>query len=634
MKRFYLTTLAIMVTVLAFSQNIIPETKIGNTSYRTVVEPIKNHSNFTKDAALTQDFEENTFPPTGWDTICGAESEGNQHWYRRSGGASSINNGGAYMIIQRAATSASSDTITRPQDEWLISPVFTIPTGGVLKFNFHTNAYWMANPNNNANLNVKVSTDAGENWTNIWNEDDYYEAVEWASQQWVEANIDLSAYTGIDVKIAFQYVGRAACWFAIDNISVDGLPSLDYELSDAFVQTYPAQSVFYGLHGMYRNLPAEEVAGIFCAYEGVVSNYGTTPVDVKLTHKAYGPSDDEIFSYEYAPVTIPAAGFDENGIFVPGRDTIEYYTVDNDNRITWIEEALFIFNQYMTDYGEYRFVATLEPANGTYDNPNNRTMSYTNYTTVTDNCLYTRDNGQYVNSITASADRFTQIATTYHLYNPEDKVNAIEAYISEAEAGASFHYEILRGTLFDGFEASPIAITDSYVVGENFTPGFVTLYTEDIFEPAVTENSPDIIAVVVVMDNDKSFKVGFDETVQHNTYENLAYIDKWYYISDIEGNFMIRFYTCEQEPPQGGAVDSFTANEIEMYPNPTSGIVNFNNVENATIEVFNMMGQIVSRVENANENTTIDLSAVANGNYVVRIVKNGEVATSKLNIAR
>ncbi len=47
-----------------------------------------------------------------------------------------------------------------------------------------------------------------------------------------------------------------------------------------------------------------------------------------------------------------------------------------------------------------------------------------------------------------------------------------------------------------------------------------------------------------------------------------------------------------------------------------------------------MMGQVVSRVENANENTTIDLSTVANGNYVVRIVMNGEVATSKLNIAR
>ena len=71
-----------------------------------------------------------------------------------------------------------------------------------------------------------------------------------------------------------------------------------------------------------------------------------------------------------------------------------------------------------------------------------------------------------------------------------------------------------------------------------------------------------------------------------------------------------------------------------MYPNPTTGIVNFNNVENATIEVFNMMGQVISRVENASENTTIDLSNVANGNYVVRIVKNGEVATSKLNIAR
>ena len=633
MKKLYLTGLAMLATVLAFAQNIVPEMAHVNDNYYQNVEPMKHHPNFSKEAVLTQDFEENVFPPTGWDTICGPESTGYMHWYRRTGGSSSINNGGAYMILQRTATGTTNDTITKPQDEWLKSPAFTVPNGAVLKFHFHTNAYWMVSPNNNADLNVKISTDGGANWTNIWNEDNYYNAVEWASGQWVEATVNISEYAGQEnVKIAFQYVGQAACWFAIDNISIDGLPSVDYELSDAFVQTYPAMGVMYRGHGMYRNLPAEEVAGIFCAYEGVVSNYGTTPAEVKLTHKAYGPSGDEIFSYEYAPVTVPASTFDENGTFIPGRDTIEYYTVDEENHITWIEDALFIFSQYMTDYGEYKFVATLEPVSGTYENINNRTMSCTRFTTVTDNCLMSRDNGQATNQITASADRFTSIGTTYHLYNMEDKINAIEAYISEAEEGAQFHYEILRGTLFDGFDANPVAISDPYTVGANFTPGFVKLFTEDIYEPIISESSPDQIAVVVVLEGDKSITVGYDETTQHNTYENIAYIDKWYYISDTEGSFMVRLYACEQEPDD--AVDTFTANEIEMYPNPTTGIVNFNNVENATIEVFNMMGQVISRVEGANENASIDLSAVANGNYVVRIVKDGEVSTSKLNIAR
>ena len=129
-------------------------------------------------------------------------------------------------------------------------------------------------------------------------------------------------------------------------------------------------------------------------------------------------------------------------------------------------------------------------------------------------------------------------------------------------------------------------------------------------------------------------KVAIDETVQPGLGTNMAKnADNWYNIIGVNGNLMIRLYNCEQNPDDN-AVETFEANEIAMFPNPTTGIVNFSNVENATIEVFNMMGQVVSRVEDANENATIDLSAVANGNYVVRIVKNGEVATSKLNIAR
>jgi allantoicase len=98
----------------------------------------------------------------------------------------------------------------------------------------------------------------------------------------------------------------------------------------------------------------------------------------------------------------------------------------------------------------------------------------------------------------------------------------------------------------------------------------------------------------------------------------------------------INFHPGEMTFPgrEEGSVQSFSMVDVEMYPNPTNGIVNFTNVENATIEVYNMMGQVVASIENATDNATIDLSTVANGNYVVRIVKDGAVATSKLNIVK
>ena len=105
----------------------------------------------------------------------------------------------------------------------------------------------------------------------------------------------------------------------------------------------------------------------------------------------------------------------------------------------------------------------------------------------------------------------------------------------------------------------------------------------------------------------------------------------WYYGGQ---DIAITLHAGEGVNPGLVNAEQNVAEGIEMYPNPSNGIVNFTNVENATIEVYNMMGQVVASVNNANANASIDLSNVANGNYVVRIVKDGAIATSKLNIVK
>ena len=105
----------------------------------------------------------------------------------------------------------------------------------------------------------------------------------------------------------------------------------------------------------------------------------------------------------------------------------------------------------------------------------------------------------------------------------------------------------------------------------------------------------------------------------------------WYYGGQ---DIAITLHAGEGVNPGLVNAEQNVAEGIEMYPNPSNGIVNFTNVENATIEVYNMMGQVVASVNNSNANASIDLSNVANGNYVVRIVKDGAIATSKLNIVK
>lgn len=102
------------------------------------------------------------------------------------------------------------------QDEWLITPEFIAPDDDLVFWYYGTNG----SPNGD-NYYVKISEDDGETWTELWNAsdlpfgDNHYDTP---------AVIDLSAYAGQTVKIAWQNVDGdgLGLWFswAIDNISV------------------------------------------------------------------------------------------------------------------------------------------------------------------------------------------------------------------------------------------------------------------------------------------------------------------------------------------------------------------------------------------------------------------------------
>ncbi|MDD2197497.1 MAG: choice-of-anchor J domain-containing protein, partial [Bacteroidales bacterium] len=114
------------------------------------------------------------------------------------------------------------------QNEWLITPSFTVPTGANLTFWSYTGAF--GSPNGD-HYYVKVSTNDGSTWTPLW------DAVDSAGEDYEEVTVDLSAYQGQDVKLAWQAVdgdgqGLWFSWF-IDYITVGnekGAVSFDGEL--------------------------------------------------------------------------------------------------------------------------------------------------------------------------------------------------------------------------------------------------------------------------------------------------------------------------------------------------------------------------------------------------------------------
>jgi Secretion system C-terminal sorting domain/Bacterial Ig domain len=81
---------------------------------------------------------------------------------------------------------------------------------------------------------------------------------------------------------------------------------------------------------------------------------------------------------------------------------------------------------------------------------------------------------------------------------------------------------------------------------------------------------------------------------------------------------------------------SIVENAIEVYPNPSNGLVNVLVSEDATVQVLDLNGkQVVLQADvKANERSEMNVSALANGIYVIKIANDNFVSTKKLVIKK
>ena len=80
-------------------------------------------------------------------------------------------------------------------------------------------------------------------------------------------------------------------------------------------------------------------------------------------------------------------------------------------------------------------------------------------------------------------------------------------------------------------------------------------------------------------------------------------------------------------------VAEVSASSVHFYPNPTNGILNIEGNGEMTISVINVLGQKMLETT-ANDNTTIDLSGLESGVYMVRIETENGTMTEKVNVRR
>nr|MBP7463043.1 T9SS type A sorting domain-containing protein [Bacteroidales bacterium] len=94
------------------------------------------------------------------------------------------------------------------------------------------------------------------------------------------------------------------------------------------------------------------------------------------------------------------------------------------------------------------------------------------------------------------------------------------------------------------------------------------------------------------------------------------------------------WYLDDVKLEQNVSISNTTVSNINIYPNPSNGLVTITNAEGSSIEVINVTGQVVARF-NANSNvTTFDAGFLRDGNYFVRIMDGSKITVKALNIIK
>ncbi|MCB5228818.1 MAG: carboxypeptidase regulatory-like domain-containing protein [Candidatus Cloacimonetes bacterium] len=170
---------------------------------------------------ITEGFEGNTFPPADWgNTVTNtgtANAQGVYPTWCRVGLVSADTN----VVPTEGSFQAGLQWDYNHQDEWLITPSFNCPPSAYLKFD----TYVFLGSTNEDHYKVNISNDNGSTWTTLW---DASEQQGGWNHYYFPITVDLSAYSGQQIKLAFQAVdgpddsGLWYVWF-IDNVYIGNI---------------------------------------------------------------------------------------------------------------------------------------------------------------------------------------------------------------------------------------------------------------------------------------------------------------------------------------------------------------------------------------------------------------------------
>ena len=102
--------------------------------------------------------------------------------------------------------------------------------------------------------------------------------------------------------------------------------------------------------------------------------------------------------------------------------------------------------------------------------------------------------------------------------------------------------------------------------------------------------------------------------------------------TDINGQESSQSFICTIDNTTG--VEEREPITINMYPNPTDGMVTIVGAENASLVVIDLFGKVILQQNHLTGSHTLNLSSFAGGTYLVKIVDKSMTYTQKIIVRK
>jgi hypothetical protein len=468
---------------------------------------------------------------------------------------------------------------------------------------------------------VEISTDS-TNWTQYQVHEDVAVNSATSNPEIVTINITDVAANQETVYFMFRYVGEWDYAWMVDDVKFFVAPDHDLKVVDARVNffqyphyidsaTYPVGE-YYGFSGFFGMIPQRQIANenALMVFDGVVKNLGSMDATPTFSINVTDPSSDVIFSNDVVY---------DDVLGTSAQDTMSIIDTE--------------FHIDAPELGTYTWTFETSEDGITEENPADNTITYT--TEVTEN-LYTRDNGMYTGGV--GTENFVGggldgdiVGVVYPFFEPDTIVKGRVFLSSMTALNTSFVFKIMT---WDEVADEWVELTSSSIITvDDSTDLEVMLEIEfpDYVPVEPIDGFTEVLAAVEIYPGGESFRIGIDNTAPTSGYETWMYFmdDLTWYTYGGEAALLIQL-----ELKGMTSVGQNTYNDFEVYPNPTNGVIRIENVKDATVEVFDMLGKRVAVVDNAEYQTSIDLGAFAEGSYIVRVTANEGVGMRKVNLIK